>query len=54
MKLIGFLLISTLFDEGLVEDGGKRGIQLFLYILKQHWTTELHRIFKCAQEVRLL
>ena len=28
MKLIGFLLISTLFDEGLVEDGGKGGIQL--------------------------
>lgn len=54
MKLIRFLLISTLFDEGLVEDGGKRGIQLFLYILKQHWTTELHRILKCAQEVGLL
>ena len=48
------LRLLTLFDEGLVEDGGKGGIQLFLYILKQHWTTELHRILKCAQEVRLL
>ena len=54
MKLIGFLLISTLFAEGLVEDGGKGGIQLFLYILKQYWTTKLHSILKCAQEVRLL
>ena len=53
-KLMGFLVILTLFDEGLVEDGGKRRIQLLLYILKQHWTTKLHSILKRAQEVRLL
>ena len=52
--MMGFLIILTLFDEGLVEDGGKRGIQLLLYILKQHWTTKLNSILKCAQKVRLL
>ena len=48
------VLVLTNMCEGLVEDGGQRGVQLLLDVLQQHRGSRLDRALQNPQEVRHL